>query len=75
VDLRDVEKAAKQQGWRVDRTTKGHVKFTPSDPTVPPEVFSGTPSDWRAIHNLLAALKRKGFLWPPPGKGKKRKGS
>jgi len=34
VDLRDLEKAAKQQGWKVDRTTKGHVRFTPKDPTV-----------------------------------------
>jgi hypothetical protein len=76
VDLRDLEKAAKKQGWAVDRTTKGHVRFTPKDPTVSPAIFSGTPSDWRAIHNFLADLKRKGFKWPwpPPGKGKKRKG-
>ena len=54
---------------------QGHVRFTPKDPTVSAEVFSGTPSDWRAIRNFLAALKRKGFLWPPQGKGKKQKGS
>jgi hypothetical protein len=76
MELRDLEKAARRQGWKVDRTTKGHPRFTPKDPTIQAEVFSGTPSDWRAIHNFLAALKRKGFLWPPPqGKGKKRKGS
>lgn len=74
VDLRDLEKAANDQGWRVTRTKSGHVQFWPPDGVTPPEVFSGTPSDWRAIRNFLAALKRKGFRWPPEGKGRKRKG-
>jgi hypothetical protein len=74
VDLRGLEKAARRQGWRIDRTTGGHPRFWPPDGVTPPEVFSGTPSDWRAIRNFLGALKRKGFRWPPEGKGKKRKG-
>lgn len=75
VDLRDLEKAAKRQGWRVDRTKQGHWRFWPPGPTIPPAIFSGTPGDRRAILNFLADLKRKGFRWPPQGEGKKRKGS
>jgi hypothetical protein len=74
VNLRDLEKAAKQQGWPVDRTADGHPRFWPPDGVTAPAIFSGTPSDWRAIRNFLADLRRKGFRWPPEGKGKKRKG-
>jgi hypothetical protein len=73
VDLRDLEKAARQQGWRVDRTTKGHPRFWPPDRSKPAIVFSGTPSDWRAIRNFISRLRSNGFIWPPEGKGKKRK--
>lgn len=49
--LRDIERAAREQGW---------------------EVGSGTPSDHRALCNLLAELKRQGFIWPwPPKKGER----
>jgi hypothetical protein len=74
LDLRDLEKAAKRQGWGIDRTKAGHVRFWPPDSSIPPSVFSGTPSDWRAIRNFLADLRRKGLAWPPEGKGRKRKG-
>jgi hypothetical protein len=74
VDLRDLEKAAKRQGWPVDQTKDGHPRFWPPDGVTPPAIFSGTPGDRRAIRNFLADLRRKGFRWPPEGKGKKRKG-
>lgn len=74
VDLRDLEKAAKRQGWPVDRTKQGHVRFWPPDGVTPPSIYSGTPGDQRAIRNFLADLRRKGFRWPPEGKGRKRKG-
>jgi hypothetical protein len=74
VNLRDLEKAAKRQGWRIDRTTAGHPRFWPPDSSTPPAIFSGTPSDRRAIRNFLADLRRKGLAWPPEGKGRKRKG-
>jgi hypothetical protein len=73
VNLRDLEKAAKQQGWRIDQTARGHPRFWAPDPSTPPAVFSGTPGDRRAIRNFLADLRRKGFRWPPEGKGRKRK--
>jgi len=73
MNLRDIEKAAKEQGWEVGRTKKGHPRFVPPDPTKEIVIGSGTPSDWRALKNLLAQLKRQGFIWPwPPQKGKEK---
>lgn len=66
MDMRDIERAAREQGWRVERTAKGHVRFVPPDPTMPIVVASGTPGDRRAIRNLLAALRRSGLVWPWP---------
>lgn len=62
--LRELEKAAREQGWRIDRTAKGHPRFTPPDVTKKPCTFSGTPGDQRAIHNFLSCLKKSGFIWP-----------
>jgi predicted RNA binding protein YcfA (HicA-like mRNA interferase family) len=73
MDLRNLEKAAKEQGWEVGRTKKGHPKFVPPDPTKRIVVGSGTPSDRRAIRNLLAELKRQGLIWPWPPAGLKEK--
>lgn len=55
----DLIKLAKAQGWTVDRTTKGHVKF--QNPQKQCAVGSGTPSDYRADKNLRARLKRLGL--------------
>jgi hypothetical protein len=66
VDLRDLEQAARAQGWKVDRTAKGHPRFTPPDPTMEIVIGSGTPSDVRSLRNLLARLRRAGLVWPPP---------
>lgn len=66
MDLRGIEKAAREQGWDVGRTTKGHRRFVPPDPTKKICIFSGTPGDRRAIHNFLADLRRQGFTWPWP---------
>lgn len=49
MDLRDIEKAARDQGWRVERNRKGHPVFYPVDESKPAIVGSGTPSDRRAI--------------------------
>ena len=71
MDLKTILKAAKEQGWREERTKKGHVRLIPSDRTKPACVFSGTPGDVRAIRNFLGALRRSGLVWPPPGKGQR----
>ena len=45
MDLRKIVKAAKEQGWEVSRTTKGHPRFKPPDPTKVIVIGSGTPGD------------------------------
>ncbi len=72
LELRDIEDAAKEQGWAVGRTRRGHPTFRPPDPSKDIVVGSGTASDVRAIRNLLSRLRRQGFVWPwPPEKGRK----
>lgn len=74
MDLQKIIKAAKEQGWEVGKTQKGHWKLVPPDPTKRIVIGSGTPGDQRAIRNLLAELKRQGFIWPwPPPKGSEKK--
>ena len=71
MDLRQIAKAAKEQGWREDRTKSGHPRFWPPDRTKKPCTFSGTPGDVRAIRNFLTCMKHSGLVWPPPGKGQR----
>jgi len=64
-DQRDIEKAAREQGFRIGRTKKGHPVFYPPDPRMGPVFGSGTPSDVRSVRNLLAKLRHAGLVWPP----------
>ena len=64
IKIEEVEKAAREQGWRVGRTTKGHPIFFPPDKSQPAIVWSGTPSDAHSYPNALARMKRAGFRWP-----------
>jgi predicted RNA binding protein YcfA (HicA-like mRNA interferase family) len=71
MDREDIEKAAKEQGWLVGRNKKGHPEFTSPDGSIV-IVGSGTPSDWRSNHNLLADLKRAGLKWPWTARDRRR---
>lgn len=62
-DLRKIVQALKAQGFEVTQTSKGHLMVTRDGVLI--ATFSGTASDWRAIRNGLAPLKRAGFRWPP----------
>jgi len=69
--IEELAKAAVRQGWRVERSRKGTWIFLPPDRAVAPATYAATPSDWRAMRNFQADLKRKGFAWPwPPAKGR-----
>jgi hypothetical protein len=58
-DVRPLVKAAQQQGWTLDFTSRGHLKIIPPDGGVP--VYgAGTTSDRRSIKNLAAMLRRAG---------------
>ena len=64
-DAREVEglaEIAREQGWRIERTRGGHWRFVPPDPTREIVVMSGTASDWRAVRNFRAALRRSGLV-------------
>jgi hypothetical protein len=63
MDFRKVVKEAQRQGFHVEQTKKGHWRFTPPDPSKPIVIASGTPSDRREILNLIAQLRRSGFIW------------
>ncbi len=71
MDIKDIIRQAQDQGFRVERTGKGHWMFFPPDKTKGPVIFSGTPSDWRSWRNSLQRLIRAGFD-PDKGKGKGR---
>ena len=67
MDLRDIERAAREQGWRVGRTHKGHPVFYAPKLDVAPIVTSGTPSDQRALKNLVGRVRAAGLVWPWAG--------
>lgn len=64
--MRDIEKAARDQGWETGRTKKGHLRYVPPDPELPIVIGAGTPSDHRSLRNFVAQLRRSGFVWPWP---------
>lgn len=62
--FRAVKAAAEEQGWVVEETAKKHWKFVPPTRGVTPVFFSGSPGDWRAIRNFVAAMRQRGFRIP-----------
>lgn len=69
MDYRSIERAAKDQGWRIKPSKKG-LMFYPPDETQSPVAWHGTPSDVRAMWNFLARLRIRGLEWPWPPEGK-----
>jgi predicted RNA binding protein YcfA (HicA-like mRNA interferase family) len=64
MDLAKIIAALEHQGWRVERTRKGHWRcFAPTGEGI--VHLPGTPSDRRALANAVADLRRYGFQWPP----------
>lgn len=62
-DLRKILKAAEKQGFEVRTTTNGHPMVYRDGTFVTQSAM--TPGDWRGQRNLIAALRRFGFQWPP----------
>ena len=61
-ETKEIIREAEKQGWRVEPTKKGHIRFYAPD-GVNVVHAAGTPSDPRAIANLVAQLRRYGFRW------------
>lgn len=68
-DWRRVVREATRQGWTIEFARRGHLKLIPPDPSKQIVVIHATPSDHRAIKNVIAVMRRTGFGWPPKGKG------
>lgn len=62
--FRAIRDAAEEQGWAVQETAKKHWKFVPPKEGTTPVFFSGSPGDWRAIRNFVAAMRQRGFQVP-----------
>jgi peptidoglycan/xylan/chitin deacetylase (PgdA/CDA1 family) len=62
-DTRKVLKEAEDQGFTVTRTSDNHPMIRMDGRFV--ATASSTPGDVRALRNLIAALRRHGFVWPP----------
>lgn len=62
-DLKKLIEALENQGFTVERTSKGHVMVYRGETLV--VTFSGTASDWRSMKNGIAKARRFGFRWPP----------
>jgi hypothetical protein len=60
-EVRELVKAAKQQGWRVKQTKKGYLLLDPSGQHK--EQVHMTPSDPRGLCNSLSRMRRFGFKW------------
>lgn len=61
-EIKEIVKAAEEQGWRVKATKRGHLMFFAPD-GINKVTAGGTPSDYRALANLLSDLRRYGFEW------------
>lgn len=62
-DTRRILAAAREQGFEVRITSKGHGFVTRDGRPV--ATASGSTSDHRSRANLIAQLRRHGFEWPP----------
>lgn len=61
-ELKEIIKAAEEQGWRVQKTKKGHWMFYAPD-GVNKALAPGTPGGGRGVENLIAKLRSYGFVW------------
>lgn len=59
-DLRKLIRQAEKEGWRVE-TRKNKVMFFPADKSAEVITVHLTPSDWRAMRNFVALLRRAGL--------------
>jgi predicted RNA binding protein YcfA (HicA-like mRNA interferase family) len=59
-EIQALIKRLERLGWTVHRTAAGHFKARSPKPDVPIVIIPQSPSDYFAIKNLKALLKRHG---------------
>lgn len=61
-DTEELLREARAQGWRVERTKRGHWQcYAPDGETI--VVISGTTGDRRSLKQAIAEMRRAGFIW------------
>lgn len=63
-DIKAIRKALVEQGWRIEARKGGHDMAYPPDPTKRGVALASSIGEGRAIANLIATLRRSGFVWP-----------
>jgi hypothetical protein len=63
MDFRKIRKAAEDQGFDTQETTRGYVQFFKDGEYI--TRYPKTPSSSRTIKNVLADLRRAGLKYPP----------
>ena len=58
-ELKVLIERAKAQGWEVTKNNGNHLRW--KSPTGASVFTAGTPSDWRAIKNIMRDLRKYGF--------------
>lgn len=61
-ELKEIQREAEKQGWKVERSKKGHLIFYAPD-GVNRVVAAGTGGRGRGTNNLISQLRRRGFRW------------
>jgi predicted RNA binding protein YcfA (HicA-like mRNA interferase family) len=59
-EMRQLMRRVEKQGFTTENTNGGHVKIT--SPDGKPIFASSSPSDGRAIKNLISQLRRLGYV-------------
>lgn len=60
-EVKEIVQALTKAGWRREIGGSGHWKAYPPDPSLGMDVLGNSISDTRALDNIKARLKRKGF--------------
>lgn len=60
-EVKELIRAARKQGWRVRKTTKGYLLQDPTGRHM--EMVHKTPGDWRSLRHSLSRMRRYGFKW------------
>lgn len=64
MDIREIISITKRQGWAIKKGKKHYRLTPPMDNQSGTQIISATPSDYRAIENIRAQLRRAGVIFP-----------
>lgn len=64
MDIRQIEKALKKQGWEIRISAKNYHRYYDPQGNYVAD-YPSTPSSQTRLRNLVATLRKHGFVWPP----------